>query len=236
MQRVLLFVTTGLPAALKSDFTGAMKLLRDAGFQELLQNYERAKAIHWVGYEEKDEVGSTVVEDYGRYKTSLDYLEAFSRFVKENRDKVEALGILLNRPKDWQPKALDELQQVLARNEFDVNRLQKAHEKSCHKALADIISMVKHAAKQQDKLLTARERVDRAMAKVAAGKTFTDEQREWLGYIAEHLVESLTLSEEDFDLIPVFTQVGGIGKARRVFRTELKPLIDQINLQVAATA
>ena len=226
----------GLPAALKSDFTGAMKLLRDAAFQELLQNYERAKAIHWVGYEEKDEVGSTVVEDYGRYKTSLDYLEAFSRFVKENRDKVEALGILLNRPKDWQPKALDELQQVLARNEFDVNRLQKAHEKSCHKALADIISMVKHAAKQQDKLLTARERVDRAMAKVAAGKTFTDEQRAWLGYFAEHLVESLTLSEEDFDLIPVFTQVGGVGKARRVFRAELKPLIDQINLQVAATA
>ena len=74
------------------------------------------------------------------------------------------------------------------------------------------------------------------LAKVAAGKTFTDEQREWLGYIAEHLVESLTLSEEDFDLIPVFTQVGGVGKARRVFRTELKPLIDQINMQVAATA
>ena len=91
-------------------------------------------------------------------------------------------------------------------------------------------------AQSQRPLLTARERVDRAMAKVAAGKTFTDEQREWLGYIAEHLVESLTLSEEDFDLIPVFTQVGGVGKARRVFRAELKPLIDQINLQVAATA
>lgn len=226
----------GLSAALRDDFAATMKLLREPKFQELLQHYERAKTTRWIAYETRDEVESAVVEDYGPYKTSQDYLEAFALFVAENRDKVDALGILLDHPRDWQPKALSELRNTLAQNDFDVNRLQKAHEKARHKALADIISMVKHAAHQQEELLTARERVDRAMAKVAAGRTFSGEQRQWLGRIAEHLVKNLTLDEEDFDTMPVFTQAGGIGKARLVFKTELKPLIEQINLQVAAAA
>jgi len=228
--------TAGLSAAIRDNFAETMKLLRDPKFQELLQNYERAKTTRWVGYETKDEVTSTALEDYGPYETSQDYLEAFTRFVKENRDKVDALSILLSRPRDWQPKALSELWKTLAQNDFDVNRLQKAHEKTRHKALADIISMVKHAAHQQDELLTARERVDRAMAKVTAGRTFTAEQQNWLGRIAEHLVKNLTLDEEDFDIMPVFTQAGGISRARLIFKTELKPLIEQINLQIATAA
>lgn len=228
--------TAGLSAALRDDFAATMKLLRDPKFQELLQNYERAKTTRWVAYETKDEVESAVIEDYGPYETSQDYLEAFTLFVKENRDKVDALGILLNHPRDWQPKALSELRNTLAQNDFDVNRLQKAHEKTRHKALADIISMVKHAAHQQDELLTARERVDRAMTKVMASRTFAEEQQQWLGRIAEHLVKNLTLDEEDFDIMPVFTQAGGISKARLIFKTELKPLIEQINLQIATAA
>jgi len=42
-----------------------------------------------------------------------------------------------------------------------------------HKALVDIISMIKHAAKEGEPLLTAEERVERAFAKVVTGKTFT---------------------------------------------------------------
>ena len=211
-----------------------MKLLRDAAFQTLLQTYERAKAIHWVGYEEKDEVGSTVVEDYGRYKTSLDYLEAFTRFVKDNRDKVEALGILLNRPKDWQPKALDELQQVLARNEFDVNRLQKAHEKSCHKALADIISMVKHASDYDVPILTARERVEKTVARLAEKHAFTAEQKGWLVYIQEHLVKNLTISPTDFASMPVFERQGGLKKAKRIFGEDFDAILKEINESLVA--
>jgi type I restriction enzyme R subunit len=52
---------------------------------------------------------------------------------------------------------------------------------------------------------------------VTAGRDFTPEQREWLGYIREHLIENLTIAEDDLDLMPVFEQRGGLGRARWVF-------------------
>ena len=92
----------------------------------------------------------------------LDNLEAFARFVKENADKVDALSILLKRPREWRPKALEALRRTLAQNQFEEGKLQEAHKVASHKALADVISMVKHAAAAQAPVLTAEERVNRA--------------------------------------------------------------------------
>ncbi len=48
--------------------------------------------------------------------------------------------------------------------------------------------MVKHAAKEEEPLLTAAERVERAFAKITAGQQFTEEQQKWLDRIRAHLV------------------------------------------------
>ena len=95
---------------------------------------------------------------------------SFARFVRENPEQIEAIRILLERPRDWKTEALNELRQKLSLNRFDEKDLQKAHKLVYNKALADIISMVKHAARQEEPILTAEERVDRAMEKVTAGK------------------------------------------------------------------
>jgi type I restriction enzyme R subunit len=63
------------------------------------------------------------------------------------------------------------------------------------------LSIVKHAA-VGDPLLSAEERVDRAMARVRAGRTFTPEEERWLGLIRNHLVENLAVDREDFFLHP----------------------------------
>ena len=39
------------------------------------------------------------------------------------------------------------------------------------------------------------------MARMTAGATFTEEQKEWLGYIRQHLIANLTIDLEDFDYI-----------------------------------
>ena len=103
-------------------------------------------------------------------------------FVRENPAQVEAIRILLNRPQDWSTKALTELQQKLAATpqRFTLDHLRKAHELHYHKALVDIISMVKHAANEQQPLYTAGERVELAIAKMTAGTAFTPEQVQWL--------------------------------------------------------
>lgn len=222
-----------LPRQLKTDFTGTMALLRDPKFQELLVTYPRAKRSFLKAYELDDTVSSAAMNG-GAYGRPEDYLDSFVRFVKENPEQIEAIRILLERPREWNTRALDELRRKLAQNRFAEKELQKAHHLVYHKALADIISMVKHAAKTGETILTAEERVDRALARVTGGKEFTPEQEQWLGYIRDHLVRNLTIELDDFDHQPVFEQRGGLRRARMVFARRLEPLVAELNAAVAA--
>ncbi len=94
--------------------------------------------------------------------------------------------------------------------------------------------MVKHAASEEQPLLTANERVSRALAKITAGETFTPEQQQWLEYIRAALVETLSIEEEDFDALPVLQREGGWGRANRAFNNKLRELLPRINEAIAA--
>jgi type I restriction enzyme R subunit len=220
-----------LSKQLRENFDETMELLRNPDFQELLINYPRAKRVFWVGYDVKDEVTSRKL--FGKWDKPEDYLDAFAKFVRENVNQVEAIRILLKRPQDWKPGVLSELKHVLRANDFDEKRLQNAHEK-VYKELADLISMIKHAADTQEPLLTAPERVERVLGEMRAFHTFTPDQEKWLGLIGEHLKENLSISEEDLDFQPVFAQRGGLARARKLFGKELPPLIDRLNHTLVA--
>ncbi|MBE7465519.1 MAG: DEAD/DEAH box helicase family protein [Planctomycetes bacterium] len=226
-----------LPAALRKDFTGTMKLLRNPAFQDLLQNYPRPKRVFTIGYEVEDTVSSRVLirDGMGREHKPEDYLAAFARFVKENPAHVQAIEILLNRPQEWSTEALSELRQKLtaAPERFTTENLQKAHAVRYHKALADLISMVQHAASESAPLLTAAERVDRALAKVTAGQVLTEVQRQWMDRIREHLIENLSIDQGDFAL-PVFEREGGWKPANLAFAGGLPELLKRLNKEVAA--
>ncbi len=227
-----------LPAALKRDFTGSMKLLRRPDFQELLVNYPRRPKIFIKANENEDAVSSEYLirDGVGKEYKPEDYLEAFARFVRDNPAQVQAIRILLDRPADWSPQALVELKKKLttAPERFTIDLLQKAHDLRYKKALVDLISMVKHAAREQEPLLTAAERVERAFARITGGRLFTPEQERWLGRIREHLIANLSIDEEDFENIPVLAQAGGWGKADRDFKGKLPEILRQINEAVAA--
>ena len=229
----------GLSGALRTDFVGAMKLLQDKNFQNLLVGYKRPQRSFVRAYEYPDEVSSMMVlrDVAGREYKPEDYLVAFERFVRENPEHVEAVRILLDRPRDWTASALRELRDKLRTNplRFTEENLQRAHAIQYRKPLADIISMVQHAAKEEAPLLTAAERVDRAFARVAAGKEFTVDQTKWLDRIRDHLRQNLSIEREDFELIPIFADVGGWGAARRAFGdTKLDALIHDLNEAIAA--
>lgn len=191
-----------------------------------------------IAYETEDEVSSEWLVrglDGREYKPE-DYLAAFGRFVKENPAQVEAIEILLDRPQDWGTEALGELRQKLnaTAERFTVDNLEKAHRLRYDKALVDIISMVKHAAHEQEPLYTAAERVQRAFDNVTAGKHFTDEQRKWLERIREHLIVNLSIDKEDFEVIQVFTHYGGWGRANKTFNNHLDNILQDLNEAIAA--
>ena len=226
-----------LPHKLRDDFTNTMSVLRNSDFQDLLINYPRESSKFLVAYETEDVVTSSwlIRDGKGNEYKPEDYLQTFARFVRENTDRIEAIRILLDRPKDWSTDALSELRKKLAATpeRYTVENLQRAHELRYHKALVDIISMVKHAVREQEPLLTSEERVKLALAKVTLGKTFTREQQNWLDRIRDHLIENLSIDKEDFDTIPIFTRDGGWGKANKVFENQLEELLKEFNEAVA---
>lgn len=222
-----------LPQRLKQDFAGTMKLLRNPDFQKLLLEYLRAKRTFLTTLEDKDTVNSQKLERYGKFDNAEDYLDAFEKFVKANADRVAALSVLLQRPKDWRPAVLDELKRTLNQHGFDPAKLQKAHRATGFKALADVISIVKHASAVQSPLLTAEERVNRAMDKFLAAHKLTTEQTQWLSLVREHLVKNLSMDEEDFDLTPLLEMRGGKARARKIFG-DLSRLVVELNEAVAA--
>lgn len=223
-----------LPKIIANNFSQTLGLLRNEKFQNLLLNYERAEKIFLVSYEEHDQVSSQRVERFGKFERPEEYLEAFSKFVNENTSSVAALQIVLNNPKEWRTDALTELRQKLRQNDFTEHELQRAHDRVYQKALADIISMVKHAADKQQAILNAEERVNRAVTQILEACSFDEDQKKWLNLIREHLVENLTIDETDFEDLPVFHDRGGKAKAKRVFGNQFQPLIQELNRRVAA--
>src|ERR1035438_6799102 len=146
----------GLYADLKANFTGSMGLLRNPNFQNLLATYRRKEHVFVVSNATEDEVSSEWLvkgSDGKEYKPD-DYLVAFSQFVAAHEADIEAIGILLKHPQDWNPEALHALRQKLAAapQRFTIQNLQRAHEVRHKKPLVDIISMVKHAADEESPL------------------------------------------------------------------------------------
>jgi type I restriction enzyme R subunit len=227
-----------LYGTLKNDFTGTMALLRNADFQRLLLEYKRKSRVFLVSHTTEDSVSSEWLVrglDGKEYKPE-DYLVAFSAYVKSHESDVQAISVLLKHPQDWNPEVLKGLRDKLAATpqRFTVENLQRAHELKHKKALADIISMVRHAANQQSPLLNAAERVERAFKGIVASDKFTPEQLKWLERIRTHLQENLSIDREDFESQPVFADFGGWGNASKVFQGRLPVLIKQINGAIAA--
>jgi type I restriction enzyme R subunit len=226
-----------LPGKIAGDFMATMQVLRNAAFQDLLVNYPRPKRTFVVAYPTEDTVTSEwLVRESGVEYKPADYLAAFARFVKENPLPIEAIRILLDRPQDWSTDALAELRRKLATTpeHFTLDNLEKAHAVRYHKNLVDIISMVKHAARDEEPLLTASERVERAFAKVTAGRQFTEEQQKWLERIRAHLVVSLSIDREDFENVPILLDPGGWKTADRAFQGRIGDFLREINAMVAA--
>ncbi len=220
---------------IEDNFTDTMKLLRNKQFQDLLLNYPRAIPSFLIGYEVKDDVTSEVLFRRGdEYLKPEDYLSAFSRFVRENPAHIEAFNILLERPKDWNTDVLIELRAKLQQSAFPEIELRKAHRVVYAKALADVISMVKHAAREQEPVLDAPERADKALVALRAKHEFSEEQDKWLGFIRQHLISNLTIGLDDFDLVPVFDQRGGLRSAEKAFGKGLPALLKEINRLMAA--
>jgi type I restriction enzyme R subunit len=217
-----------LPSKLDRDWMNTMTLLRNDGFIDLLDHYPRAKPTFIIDKITEDAVTSELLIR-GKYRP-VDYIEAFTNFVKENASTYEALAVLLNRPRDFKTETLYDLRKKLESQpeQFTEKNLRMAY----HHELADIISIVKHAAKNEP-LFSAEERVARAITRIKQRKTFTPAQEGWLKIIQDHLAQNLLIDEKDFKMIP-FSRRGSWKTANKVFDGKLEDLVKEINEAMVA--
>jgi len=215
-----------LPQSLKKRWTETMKILTNKQFLWLLENYPKSK-VFIKAIEQEDQVETEILfrTSDGRSLRPTEYLQDFEQYVKLNPDHIEALEILLNRPSEFDTKALKELRDKLAQTpyRFTESNLRKAYQF----ALADIISFIKHAVKG-DTLITSEERIEKAIQVATKGQSLTPEQEEWMELIRYHLIENIVIEKGDFILIP-FSRRGGWRKAEKVFGEQLSGLLVTIN-------
>lgn len=220
--------------SIEYDFSSTMKILNDKGFQKLLVNYKRSRIPFIVAQSKVDTVESQMVfEVEEKLLKPAEYLDAFAEFIKSNKEKIEAVKILLEKPKDWKTEVLKTLRRDLLKNHFPESSLKRATQLVHKKHLPDIISIIKKAAKNEP-LLEVNERVDKAIQTLFSGKELTAEQSEWIQYIKEHLIQNQTLDKEDFEYSPILERHGGWGRFKKVFSTDAETIIIKINEAIAA--
>lgn len=222
-----------LPDAIDADWAGTMKILRDKEFQRLLTEYKRAQHVFIIAEGAEDFVtsGYVIRTADGKVVRPDDYLQQFEAFVRDNPEHIEAIRILLERPADWKTETLKELRAKLSATpqHFTQDNLRRAYQHQ----LADMISIVKHATDREQPLLSAEERVDRAIQRVFAGQTLSADQHKWVDLIRRQLVANLAIERADFELLD-FERAGATW--RRVdgdFGGELEVVLDRLNAAVA---
>ena len=174
---------------------------------------------------------------------------SFREYIEEHRDEITALQVLYQRPYS-QRLSLDEFKALADAlqsppRSWTPARLWDAYEQldrdrvrgSGQRVLTDIVSLVRYAVGADDELAPFAEQVEQRFrgwldTQEIAGRTFTDEQRQWLEDIKDHIVGSVSIDPGDLQYAP-FAQRGGIGRAHAVFGEGLAPLLEELNLALA---
>jgi len=174
-----------------------------------------------------DEITS-VTRGYGKADKPEDFLESFNSYVRNNVNKVAALNVVVQRPRDLTRTQLRELRLELDKLGFSEANLRRAWSDAKNEEIAaSIIGFVRQAA-IGDALVPFEERVREAMKRILAKRTWTDPQKKWLKRIAEQVEREIIVDVEALDQEP-FQKDGGFKRLNRVFDGKLESLLSDIN-------
>lgn len=169
-------------------------------------------------------------QGFGETGRPEDYIEGFSKFVKENVNKIQALTIVAKRPKDLTKKELRELKLILDEKGYREHSLQKAYqlkEKSSHEITASLIGFVRREA-IGDALIPFQERLDRAMMTIKSRHNFSPVQLKWLDKIKLQLEKEFVVDMESLDK-GTFKIEGGLNRADKIFDGQIINILNELN-------
>jgi type I restriction enzyme R subunit len=200
-----------------------------------------------------DEVTQDELLQAGFDATALEKAKAlvtsFKAFIEANKDELEAIRVFYSRPQrlGLRFKHVKELAEALKRPPLSASPEKvwmafqavepQAVKGQCSK-LVDVIALVKHAVQPDVPIVPFGLTVEgeyRQWLKdqQAAGVVFTEDQLKWLDAIKDHVASSLSIAPDDFEYAP-FAQLGGLGRAHELFGERLVPILEDLNMRLAA--
>jgi len=164
---------------------------------------------------------------YGDGKKPDDYLAGFSAFVRENMNRLPALVVVTQRPRELTRKQLKEVELALATAGYTEAILRTAwQDKTNADIAASILGFIRQAA-LGDALVDYEERVDRALKKILARQKWTAPQREWLGRIAKQIKKEKIVDREAIDS-GAFASQGGFRHLDKTFDGQLEQVLGDL--------
>jgi type I restriction enzyme R subunit len=189
-------------------------------------------------------------------ENSEEIINNFHKFIDDNKDEIIALKIFfaqkmtsLREMSSLTYEMIKELRDALMSPPYylTVEQIWRAYERKEPKRvkhrttigmLTDIISLIRFELEIDNTLEPYSEVVNRrfkewVFKRNAGPKQFTDEQMNWLRMIKDHIVSSVRIDKDDFELSP-FVDEGGLGKFYQLFGGETDKIIEEINKELAA--
>lgn len=160
---------------------------------------------------------------YGTATKPEDYLESFRRWITENLNAFPALKVICERPRDLTRKDLLDLKRILDQAGYPEQYLKTAYAQTNRDTAASIIAYIRQQA-----LGTALEpyavRVERALQRILASRTWTEIQRKWLRVLADGFKGNVVL---DVDTLNEgqFKANGGAQRIDKIFSGQVRDVI-----------
>ena len=170
-----------------------------------------------------------VTRGYGDAERPEDFLDNFTTFVRTNLNKIAALTVVVQRPRELTRQQLRELKLELDRQQSSETNLRQAWKQAKNEDIAaSIIGFVRQAALKEP-LMPYEKRVERALATILKSRAWTDPQRQWLQRIGNRLLTELVIDRDVLDHDEPFASRGGFNRLNRQFNGELETILSQIS-------
>lgn len=166
----------------------------------------------------------------GRAKPE-DYLEGFGRFLKENANKVEALKLVMQRPRDLTRAELKKLKLELDQAGYSEAALRAAYKATTN---ADVAASIMGYIRQRalgEPLKPYELRVEEALQKVLASRKWSGPQVMWLKRIARAIRENEVVDRPLFDEA-AYQSEGGFSRIDKVFDGKLSEVVAELQDEV----
>lgn len=165
---------------------------------------------------------------YGNATRPEDYLDSFEAFLRDNMNKLPALLVVTQRPRDLTREQLKSLRIALDTAGFTEVNLRSAWRDMTNEDIAaSIIGFIRQAA-LGDALIPYGDRVDQALKTIKASQAWTPPQRKWLDRIGKQLKVEYIVDHDALDEGAFKTQ-GGFKRINKIFDGKLESILADIN-------